>query len=293
MQHLAWGDAELFLTLLRMRSLRTASASLGLDVSTVSRKLTALEERLGVHLFDRSRTGVLPTPLALELKEAAEAMEHAGLELERRIERFEQHVAGTVRISVPPTVGDLFVARLLAGLREAHPAIDLVMDVSNDVADIQHRRADLAIRLFRPATGDLVSRKLGRLPHRVLAHPDHVDLGAPVRHWAALPWIVAETGPLASALTAVAPERAVLTTDSIPAQLAAVRAGLGVALLPTLFAKEFQLGALRGSRASPEPTWPDATLWLVGHVAQRRVPRIRALTEWLAARVSAVLMGVA
>lgn len=289
MQHLAWSDVELLLVVSRTSSLRSASSRLGYDVSTVSRKLAALEERVGARLFDRSRLGIVATPLAQELRAHAEAMERAALDLERHIEGFEKRVEGTVRVSVPPSIGDLFLPELLTGLAETHPALDLVIEVSNALADIEQRDADLAIRLVRPAHGALTTRLLARLPHRALAQPEVARALGAIREWSQVPWVVAETGPLARAVEGVAPSRVRWTTDSIPAQLGAVRAGLGVAVLPAFFAPRFGLRALRGTRASPEPVWPEAELWMVGHVAQRSVPRIQAVAQWLASKVASVV----
>lgn len=291
MQHLAWVDVQLFLALSRTHSLRAAGDALGFDVSTVSRKLSALERRVGSQLFDRSRAGIAATPLARDLLPAAEEMERAAHDFERHIEGFEKHIAGAVRVSVPPSVGDLFAGDLVAGLAGTHPGLDLILEVSTALVDIQQRRADLAVRLVRPTSGELTSVRLARLPHSPFARADLAQQLAPVASWADLPWIRPESGTVAREVAKLSARRTVLITDSIPAQLDAARSGLGVAVLPTFFGPRYGLVPVSVARSVSPPHWPQPDLWLVRHAAQRRVPRISAMAGWLTDRITRIVGG--
>lgn len=288
MQHLPWLDIHLVLTLTRTRSLRAASDALGLDVSTLSRRLAALEEKVDGRLFDRSRQGIVPTPLALALVPAAEAMERAANDFERGVEGFERDIAGVVRISMTPSVGDLFLPQLFEGLERAHPRLQLSLEMSDEVVDLQRREADLGLRFVRPSRGELVSKRLVQLTHRILASQALATRLGTVKAWSDLPWILPETGPVARMMAELV-RPGFLVTDSVPARLSAVRAGMGVSVMPSFFAQQFGLVPPQLARGLREPTWPRTDVWLVVHAAQQRVPRVAAVARWLAERVPAVL----
>jgi DNA-binding transcriptional LysR family regulator len=101
-EDLRWDDVRLFLVLFRGRSLNRAAAELGVDASTVSRRLSAFEELIDTPLFDRTREGMLPTTAAEELVPAAEAAESNIQEVARSMLSFEREVEGSVRITAPP-----------------------------------------------------------------------------------------------------------------------------------------------------------------------------------------------
>jgi DNA-binding transcriptional LysR family regulator len=291
MQHLAWADVELFLAVCRTTSLRAAGQVLGLDVSTVSRRLAALEERVDTRLFDRSRAGIQPTPLALALIETAEEMERVALSFERRIDSFDRAVTGTVRLTVTPSVGDLFLPELLVGFTTAFPNLELVVHVANELVDLERRRADLALRFVRPRRGALAITQWDRRVSRRLASADLTRRLGVVRSWAEVPWVLPENG-LVREVVEQRFGRTALTTDSVVAQLSLVRAGLAVAVLPTFFLRHFGL-QLHLVRGLTEPSWPETDIWLVAHEAQRKVPRIAAVSAWLAERVPQLNTGVA
>ncbi len=183
MQQPPWADLELFLAIFRAGSLRGAAERTRVDVSTLSRRLAALEELLGATLFDRTRAGVVPTPLARALLEPAARMDEAANAFVRTRESFEADVVGEVRITVTPSVGDVFLSDLLEGLEAAHPKLSVVIDVTNTVRDIERRQADLALRFTRPAGGELAVKRLARLAHRLLAAPKLAAALGPVTDW--------------------------------------------------------------------------------------------------------------
>lgn len=291
MQQLSWLDIQLVLTLCRTQSLRSASSVLALDVSTLSRRLAALERRVEGQLFDRSRKGIVATPMAHALLPAAQAMERAAFDFERSAEGFERSVEGVVCLSMTPSVGDLFLPELFAGLSEAHPRLELVLHVSDEVVELERRQADLGLRFVRPLRGELSSRRLVRLPHRIVASPKLSAKLGTVARWAEVPWVLPTSGPIARTVSSLSERRPILSTDSVPAQLSAVRAGMAVAVLPSFFREHFGLEPLRLARTLREPVWPEVDVWLVAHQAQRRVPRVAAVARWLTERVPLVLAG--
>jgi DNA-binding transcriptional LysR family regulator len=287
---LRWDDVRVFLALHRERSLSAAGARIGLDGSTLSRRLVALEGELEARLFDRTREGLVPTAAAEMLLPAAEEMEAAHARFARAASGFEREIEGTVRLSVPPGFAELFVRRTLARLYADHPRLRIELDVSLRVLDLTRREADLAVRTVRPVSGELVIVKLETSVWTPMTALSRATRGAPVRRWDEVPWIA-----WTDELSGIPPERwrrkhaasavSVLRTSDLVTQAAAVEAGLGVALLPASYAHVSAVRPLRYARAL-EPSaseLPSNELWLVGHSALRSVPRVSAVWDLLVA----------
>ncbi|HEX4478782.1 MAG TPA: LysR family transcriptional regulator [Polyangiaceae bacterium] len=284
----SWDDVRVMLALFRAKSLSGAATALGVNASTVGRRLDALEEALGVHLFDRTPDGVLPTAVVERLIPHAESFEHAALGLGNAVDGFETKPEGIVRLTAAPGVADHFVAPALPRLLAKHPGIRLELDSSIAHLDLSRREADLALRFIRPTSGDLVTRKIADEEDAILASPDYVERVGVVAAFTDIDWITwgSELAHIPSArwLTEAVPSASVVfRTSSIAAQIAAAEAGTGAILLPRIFMRGHRLVEVR---LSPElypkiPRFPHETLWLVGHRALRDVPRIAAVWQFI------------
>lgn len=287
MEALDWEQVRLFLAVVRERSLAGASARLGVDVSTVSRRLDRLEEALGAPLFDRTRDGTTATALAEQMLPHAEEMELAAVRFAAAGAKVETEVEGTVRLTVPPGIADAFVAPALARLFERHPKLRVELDASIGYADLTRREADLAIRSARPSGGDLVAVKLITAPAVPLASEKYARQLGKLKRLEDARWIVWDRDlahlPDALWLTKHAPSVVpVLRTSHFASQLAAARAGLGLVITAQQFARE---GLVEVAHArSLDAAWaelPSGTLWLVGHRALRHVPRVAAVWSFV------------
>jgi DNA-binding transcriptional LysR family regulator len=283
-----WDDVRLFLALHRERSLAGAGARVGLDASTLSRRLAALEEGLAARLFDRTREGLVPTAAADLLLPAAEEMESAHVRFARDASGFEREAEGLVRLSVPPGVADAFVGPALVRLHARHPRIRIELDASVRLLDLTRREADLAVRTIRPQSGELVMLKLGASPWTPMVAAARAGKLAPVKRWDDVAWIAWGDDlagiPPARWLSKHAPRvDPLLRTSHIATQVAAVEAGLGVALLPASYARVSAVAPLRyGKALAPSAVeLPLNETWLVGHRALRGVPRIAAVWDFL------------
>lgn len=287
-ESLRWDDVQVFLELYRARTLGGAGRSLGLDLSTMSRRLAGLEARLEVPLFDRTRTGLLPTKAATQLLDAAEEMERAALKMSRAAGGLERAVEGLVRVTAPPGVAEAFLAPAFAVLAERHPGLRFEVVGDTRVADLSRQEADLALRTIKPTTGDLVMTRVAEVKWLAAASPAFAQRVGVVRDWADLPWIgwSAELGhiPPARWLTTHVTREPVLRCNSMPLQVAAVGRGLGVALVPEPYTQVYDLTPVRFSRRlhASAQAWPGDDLWLVAQRAARKVPRIAAVWEVLA-----------
>jgi len=277
---------RVFLALFRARTLSSAAVRLGVNASTVGRRLDALEDALGARLFDRTPDGVAPTAATEHLLAHAERLEQAAHALGGAVEGFETRPEGVVRITAPPGVAEHFLAPALPGLLRRYPDLRIELDASVRSLDLTRREADLALRPVRPESGDLVTVKIADEQDGLFTSPAYAAELGTIRELGAARWIGWERDlahlPSVRWLDHHVPEsRVVLRTSSIGAQLSAAEAGLGVVLLPNPYGKRRSLTAVRLSatlRASLPPT-PRQSLWLVGHRATRDVPRIAAVWD--------------
>lgn len=288
---LPWDDVQLFLSLARTRKLGRTAQALGFDTSTASRRLGRLEAQLALTLFDRTREGLVPTASALRLLGPAEEMERASHAFRHEVDGFERAVEGAVKLSVPPGVAESFVAPMLGELSRRHPALRFEVDASTRQADLSRREADLALRTIRPSGGPLVRQLLTRAAWVPMATPELVATLGPLKRWDDVPWVgwgfELERLHAARWLTERVKTPPVLRTNSFVMQVGAVQQGLGAALVPAPYATVHRLEPLRLSRklAADAKSLPVDELWLVTHEALRRVPRVAAVWDFIAAHL--------
>lgn len=277
-----WADLELFWAVARGGSLSAAGRALGVEQSTVSRRLAALEERLGARLFVRTREGVVLTALGERWLEPAEAAERGVMEARAatRLHAADQ-VAGHVRIATLLSVADGVLARALPELLARHPKLSVSLLASPKVMDLTRLEAELAIRLMRPTAGDLVSRVLLRdrmCPWATRAVRDALE-GEPPQRWPWIGWAEARLGhPGVQAWMAqhgVSPRVRCLSPTTM---IAAAQAGAGVAMLGRQFGVRFE--GLVPLRCEALEGW-EVVLWLVAHQDVRRTPAVAAVWDWL------------
>lgn len=283
-----WDDIRIFLAVHRHRTLAGAATRLGLDTSTASRRIAALEQALGVRLFERTREGLVPARAAERVLAAAEAMEAAHARLTRDASELEATAEGIVRLSTAPGLASVFIAPALTRLRKRHPRLSIELDASVAPRDLTRHEADLALRTVRSQGADLVTTRL--LTARWIAASSAKlaqRLGA-VTAWKDVPWItwdrdLASFPPAKWVAQHAAGAEIALRTSDFTSQLAAAATGLAVVLVPIPYLGPSKLVPVRfanGLSATTE-AWPSDDLWLVGHRALRDVPRVAAVWTFL------------
>ncbi|MDR6958836.1 DNA-binding transcriptional LysR family regulator [Pseudomonas brassicacearum] len=260
---LDYPDLSLILALVRGGSLARASRLLKVDVSTVFRSVRRLEAALGQPLFEKSRTGYLPTSLAQALAEQAERAEQA-LEAARiGVEQGGEVVSGTVRLTCTDAVLQALLLPALARFMPAYPALTLELSTSNDFANLSRRDADIALRLTRTPPEHLVGRNLGNVAYRLCAGATYLRSVNP-DDLAAMAWIAPDDflpdHPTVAwrrqHLPGVMPA---YRCNSMLSVSELVRAGLGVAALP-----DFLIDENQGLMPLGEPlAGYDTVLWLL------------------------------
>ncbi len=253
---------------------------LGVNASTISRRLEALERALGARLFDRTPDGVLPTALAEALAAHAEAMDRAAAGLVLAAEGREAAVEGEVRLTALPGGMEYLVAPALPRLLAAHPRLRLVLDASVAYADLSRREA-------RPRSGDLLVKKLGEGRGAIQASAAYAAELGRLRALGDARWItwgddLAHLDAARFVAERVPAEAVQVRTSHIGTQLAAARAGVGVLLADRTVGRASGLVEVSLApglqRALPQLR---SELWLVVHRALRDVPRIAAVWEFL------------
>lgn len=153
-----WNRARAFLVTAEEGSFSAAARALGLAQPTLGRQVAALEEELGVALFERVGNGLVLTNTGLNLLEQVREMSEAATRFSLIAAGQTQTIAGTIRIAASEAVSGLVLPPLVQELRSRHPAIDIELVVSNTSSDLRRREADIAVRHFRPQGDDLVAR---------------------------------------------------------------------------------------------------------------------------------------
>lgn len=291
MQKQDWNDLRYFLALSRHGTMTAAARALGVNQTTVFRRLNAMEKRLGVRLFERLPSGYLPTSAGEALQPAAERVEEEVMAAELRLAGEDLRPSGTIRMT---TTEDLMVAFLqphIADFRREFPEIRLEVVVGNLLFDITRREADIAIRPTGRPPEHLVGRNLGAIGWAVYGSSDYLrrrgapadaqDLGSheivaadeSLAGIDASRWMIMHAGEQA----------VVFRSDSLLVQLGAVREGMGLAILPCFLAD-----ADRRLKRVLEPVDIADTggCWLLTHPQLRHVARIRAFMHYIAEAVA-------
>ena len=279
-----WNDLKFFLAVARAKSLSSASRQLGVSVSTVSRRIAALEQALGLKLFRPHRDGYDLTEAGADLMPAAEnaAAQMTGLErgaLEKRGE-----YSGEVRMDAPELLGQHILLPNLAPLAQAYPEIRLDIRSSVRPVRLTAQESDIVLRLVRPDRGSYSMRTVGRVAFGLYCSSGFADrYGTPggaadLQRFRVIGWND-ELRFLAMALwlEELCPDvRPSLKLSSFTSQLEAARCGLGIAVLPCFAAEQTNL--LRVLKEGPTLS---LDLWLLVREQSAKRPGVRIVSEFL------------
>lgn len=270
---LDWDDYRFFLAVARAGTVTGAAQRLGVNHSTVSRRIAAMEGAANVRLFTKQKDGYALTDAGLALLERAGATEHAVQAAERTLRAHDYTLTGELIITAPLALGVTVLTPIIARFRQVHPDIVLTLLSSDDIANLTRREADIAIRASNEPDEQLVGRKLCVQRTAVYARKDywreHKDdpslvvagLKPTKPDWARKAYPNAKIGCCVSGK---------LET------LAAVEAGVGIARLPC------RLGDPSATlmRVPPRQLENDLDIWLLMQAEMQHAPRIRAFAEF-------------
>jgi DNA-binding transcriptional LysR family regulator len=281
-----WNDLKPFLAVAREGSTIAAARALGIDQSTVQRRLCALERAIGHRLVRRLSTGYRLTDFGQRLLPEAQRVETAALALQQRVDAFRCDLDGVVRVTCPePLVGRIVNTGLLDSFRARYPGIEVQFVVSDKQLDLQRGEADVALRVGDTLHDTLVGRRIGETPWAVYAsrayiaqrgRPDSIDdlqrhaligFDESLSKHHAMQWL----------RTVVPNARFVAQIESILGLLRATRAGIGVAALPVpLGDSEPDLVQVLGPVRALSTPWRVLTTHELRHT-----PRVAAFFDFI------------
>ena len=169
-----WNRARAFLVTAEEGSLSAAARALGMAQPTLGRQVDALEEELGVILFERVGRGFTLTPSGLDLLDHVRAMGNAANRVSLSAAGNAQSIEGTVRITASEAHAAMLLPPILAKLRQTHPGIHIDIIASSVSSDLRRREADIAIRNYQPTEPDLIAKKVRDIPARLYATPAYI-----------------------------------------------------------------------------------------------------------------------
>ena len=280
-----WDNLRVFLELARSPRLMDAAERLGIDYSTVSRRIRRFEEQLGTQLFERSKQGYSLTPEGGRLLEYAEQMESTAHAAAEELAGQNHALSGQIRLGATEGFGSVVLAPHLANFCARHPHISIDLMPVPRFVSLSKREADVVVTIERPQNASYVVTKLSDYCLKLYATRGYLSAHPPIRRLADLAYhpVIGYVDDLVFSaelryLTDLAPDsRMSLRSTSVIAQYTAARQGIGLAVLPCFLAHQSD---------DLVPVLDDEisllrSFWLVTPDERRHLARIRALWTYL------------
>lgn len=275
-----WDDLRMFLAIARTGSLSGAARLLGVNHSTVFRRINGFEDGLGVRLFERLGTGYALTIAGEEMRASAERVEREIERVDLRITGQDLRLQGTLVVTTTDTIAENLLGPHLAAFKKAYPGITLDLVLDNQHVNLSKRQADVAVRPTLNPPETLVGRRIAGLAFAAYAAKSYMK-GRP-DDLAALEWLTVD-----DSLAHLAADKwfrktlpaapVAMRTNSLLGILHGCEAGMGAALLPCFMAdprkKLKRLGGVIPEAAS--------AFWLLTHEDLRHTARVRAFMDFM------------
>jgi len=282
---LSWDDLRIIKILSDCGSRAATAKRLGVNVSTVSRRIAQVEKALGVALFDHRKAGYLLTVEGAELRALAERVELDIVSVTRRVSRASQGPLGKLRITTSDSLLLYFLTPIIADFKALNEGITIEVLVGNQTLSLARDESDIAIRATRKPADTLVGRKLANIawaPYGSIRHEAIADPFAEGQEWVSYSGGLCGLKATSYVECRVAPECITYRTDSVAAASAAIAAGLGLGFLPCMLG-DITPGLLR---VGPVVQALQDELWLLTHQDIRRSWRVKAFMTFCAAAVA-------
>lgn len=281
-----WDDLRFVLAVGRSGSLSGAARALHVNHSTVFRRIGAVEQKLGVRLFDRQRDGYAPTAAGEAAIAQAAEIDDRMVVLERRLAGQDLRPSGTVRVTTTDTLIEVVVP-LCAKFRTLYPEITIDLVTGNQMLNLSRRDADVAIRPSVNPPEELHGRRIGSIALAPYASRSYLAAtgggGVDRMHqWIGLDDSLSHLGAYRWLRENVAADRIAFQSSAFLAARTAALCDMGAAILPCYLADGFdQLVRV----ADPLPEL-GTDLWLLVHEDLSRTARVRAMLDFFAVELS-------
>lgn len=279
-----WDDLRMFLAVARAESLSGAGRRLGMDASTVGRRISRLEHAVGAALFAKTPQGYALTVEGGRLVGPAEAAEKAAIAADEAIRR-DEGIAGQLRIGAPDGCANYLLPQVAHQLSRMHPRLEIQIVALPRVINLSKREADMAIAVSPPDTGRLIVQRLSDYHLHLAAHRDYLDAHAPIstlddlrahRMIGYIPDMIYDRE--LDYLSETGVEAAAISSNSVSVQMQAIRSGAGLGIVHD-FALPFapDLRIVLADRIALKRSF-----WLLRHSDDRASRRLSLLAEALA-----------
>src|SRR5215467_3531572 len=285
---LSWDDFRYVKAIADTRSLGGAAAALGVNHSTVFRRLGQIEKQLGSRLFERGRGGYALTPSGEEMVELAERVGDDITAFERRVTGRDLRPSGELRITTSDTVLLHLLTDVLIHFRRAYPEIVLDVVVSNQRLNLSKRDADVAVRATYQNPDPLSGSKVARIawavfgPAALATESFNPTIDARRHDWVAFADPVAIAKAMRWLREYAGEKRIVYKINTMIGLAEAAAGGVGLALLPCY------VGSAVAGLAQLSPPLPEleGELWLLTHPDLRNTARVRAFLDYCAEAIA-------
>ena len=279
MQHLNWDNLRYVLMVANKGSIAAAARELGVNRTTVLRRINAFQEKLNCRIFEQTHTGYMLTPEAEKMIHAAREVESTLYNMQREIEGRELKLEGELRVTTTDTFMVSIMGPILASFHRLHPKIVVDVLITNSILDLNRRDADIAVRPTGSPDPRLMGRRLCDLEFGIYTSEDYLQ-NTDVNDWRRHQWIGLESSlrstPLGKWFDATIPEKHVcMRCDSFVSIKVAVQNNLGAALLPC-FLGDIADGLVR--LAAPTSVLTIG-LWVLTHPDLARSARVHAFMD--------------
>ena len=287
-----WNRARAFLVTAEEGSLSAAARALGMTQPTLGRQVSALEEELGVTLFERVGRGLVLTQAGAQLMDHVRAMGEAASAVSLAASGQARRLEGHVVVTATEIYSQWLLPPVLRRLRDSAPGISVEIVASNSIRDLKRREADIAIRNARPDQPDLIGKLVAQDHAGFYATPAYLDRVGPIETARDLPraeFIGFEEN--VNFIAAINARDIPLTEAHFPIRASShavhwdmMLAGLGIGIGPAGLGDSDP----RLRRVLPDLQF-DYPVWLVAHRELRTNPRVRLLWDLLAEMLPALL----
>ncbi len=283
-----WNKARAFLVTAEEGSLTAAAKALGMAQPTLGRQVAALEEELGVALFERVGRGLALTPGGLELVEHVRGMGEAASRMSLAASGKAEALEGSISITASEIYSASLLPPIVAKLRRLHPGVEVEIVPSNAAVDLRRREADIAIRHFPPKQPDLIGKKIRDDIGRFYATPAYlVELGHPqtLAELGAAYFIDFGSGTIREMIAGFAKRGLHLTRANFPVSAGnhfvhweLTKEGVGIGIMPEKLGDAEPLV----ERVLPDATPFEFPIWLATHRELKTSRRVRMVFDFLA-----------
>lgn len=285
---LNWDDMRYFLALCRKSSFVAAANELRVTHSTVSRRITALEDSMQTLLFHRNEKGCTLTPAGEKLVAFAEQMESTVINLEESVSGYNKQLSGSIRIGAPDGIGNCYLAACLGRLQALHPSLDIELVAVPMYYSLSKREIDILITVKKPTVGNVIVRKLTNYRLGMFASREYLDLRTPITNKNDLKKhkIIGYIDDLLfdrdlqfmeEITPGLTPQ---FRSTTVVAQMNAVAAGAGVGIIPYFMAHQ---------EDRIIPVLPEQIIergyWLQVNPESRQLARVRATIDFLVEQI--------